>query len=241
MNCKQVSITSRVLTANGVRTMEEPRGVNMDTKSLVNPSRNIDTIEKRVARSIMGLRRPKRDFEWSAMTPVVGSLLSPLSEEKSVIGISPIRGWTTSPERGPASSAIEIKERESPSDSKYGVAVINRALSVNQQSSFDPHVIKRQRKHCVRDKMRPTHHTTTRQTKKSVLQATLPLREAAVPMTVQISSQRPPSVLHHLRSLTLADRQSQSCRINVDKCRRRRWHTRLRHHRILAMLVIVDV
>ena len=83
-------------------TAREPAVMKIPEKAFVKPSKMMPPTHMSEPPSMNGLRRPKRDFEWSARTP--------------------ISGWTISPLNGPATNTIDIKDFESPSESKYGEA-----------------------------------------------------------------------------------------------------------------------
>lgn len=64
-----MSVRGSLILEHG-HTAELPLVVKIETKSLVKPSKSIEAAQIADASNMYGLRRPKRDFELSAITPM---------------------------------------------------------------------------------------------------------------------------------------------------------------------------
>ena len=104
-------------------TAIDPLDENIVATGLVKPRSSIAATHIAQPTTMYGLRRPKRDFELSARTPREGRLES---IHYRVDGDIPIRGWTTSPEIGPARKTMATAALERPRDNRYGVPLRRR-------------------------------------------------------------------------------------------------------------------
>jgi hypothetical protein len=94
----------------------------MDANCLVKPRRSIAKTQSADPINMNGRRRPKRDLELSARTPTYIPIISKIIDEIKKRISAPMRGWTISPESGPAMKTSAMCDFDTPSESRYGDA-----------------------------------------------------------------------------------------------------------------------
>lgn len=97
---RNIDSTASHIVNMSLESLSQP--VNTDATGLVNPSKSIANAQTREPSNMYGLRRPNRDVELSASTPINGCIIKP--------------------DNGPAINTVANLDLVSPKESKYGEA-----------------------------------------------------------------------------------------------------------------------